>query len=107
MEPILDELARRYGLSQHFAERLVPLVERARAAAPPVRQRLLELIEASFQREAKRLAALGRHREAEEDEALGHLAGLLHDWQPPAWFQAWSKGQDGSSAPSSEAPPGS
>ncbi len=105
MEPILEELARRYGLPLTFAGRLEPLAERAKAASPPVRRRLLELIEASFQREARRLADQGRQREAEEDQALGHLAELLHHWQPPSWFQAWS-GDPGTAPPRGGEAPG-
>ena len=92
LDPILDDLARRYGLPAEFALRLLPLVGRARAAPADVRQRILELVESSFAREARRLAQVRLRREGEEDKALLRVARLLHGWNPPPWFEAWSEG---------------
>lgn len=91
LDPLLATLAQRYGLGVDFARRLAPLVARARAATPDVRRRLIELVESSFEREARRLAEVRRRREQQEDEALRRVARLLHAWRPPAWFEAWSR----------------
>ncbi|MBI1380022.1 MAG: hypothetical protein GC161_02900 [Planctomycetaceae bacterium] len=92
LDPILDDLARRYGLPAEFALRLLPLVGRARVAPADVRRRILELVESSFAREARRLAEIRLRREGEEDQALVRVARMLHGWRPPAWFEGWGKG---------------
>ncbi len=92
IDPLLETLAQRYGLGPDFALRLAPLIHRARVATPDVRRRLLELVENSFAREARRLAEVKKRRESAEDEALLRVTRLLDAWTPPAWFEAWNRG---------------
>lgn len=104
---LLDQIRRRHGLSQAFAERFLPLLERAQRAQPDVRERIIELVEASFAREASRdrrvrAPAASKHApgvaapSAAEVAALELVAKVLHSWQPPTWMLDW--GQGGKSA---------
>jgi len=98
----LEQIRQRHGLSHAFAERFLPLLERAQRAEPDVRNRIIELVESSFAREAKRgLAATSSavHRSARapvspspaEVAALELVAKVLHSWQPPSWMLEWGE----------------
>jgi hypothetical protein len=82
----LEEYSRRYGVPAEFANRLLPLVEKAQFAAPEVRQRIIELVEASFEKEAER-RAWKRTVEGGSPDArvLRTVARALHAWNPPGW----------------------
>jgi hypothetical protein len=103
----LEHIRRRHGLSQAFAERFLPLLERAQRAQPEVRDRIIELVEASFAREASRVQAARTSTERRnptssaspspaEVAALELVAKVLHSWQPPPWMLDW--GQSGKTA---------
>jgi hypothetical protein len=92
---ILTRLSHRYGVSEDFATRFLPLVQRAERAAPDVRQRILKLIERTFQRQAEK-SARDADREVQADTAVLHsVARLLHGWEPAAWLKTWSKDLQG------------
>ncbi len=85
----LARLRRRHGVSEIFARRFLPLVERATKASPDVRQRILEMIERSFVRQASRAegeSKIATHTrkaktQAEADRAvLEKVARILHRW---------------------------
>ncbi|TAJ21532.1 MAG: hypothetical protein EPO68_04530 [Planctomycetota bacterium] len=83
----LDELYRRYPLvPQSFGERFAPLVERAVAAEPEVGVRILQLIEASFEKEHARRADELALRRSQERQVLTLVASVLHGWDPPDWL---------------------
>ena len=58
-QSILRDLCDRYGVAPERARRLLPLVERALKAPPSVRERLLDLVADSLEREAAHPGALG------------------------------------------------
>ena len=89
---IIAELCKRFGVSQEFGRRLLPLVERATRSNPEKRQRILEMIERSFAEEARRKAAQGPANLApEERRVLCTVARVLHDWNPPRWLHYWEE----------------
>lgn len=93
-EKWIERSCRRYGVSREFGERLLPLVQRARGAAPDVRKRILDLVESSLEREASALALERLPRP--EERALTTIAGVLHRWSPPDWLLSYGgKGTDG------------
>jgi hypothetical protein len=82
----LRQLCARHGLDEAFGVRLLPLLERAQAATPEVRERLLELVEQSLRREAARRLERSRERRGQEEAALLSVARALHGWNPPDEF---------------------
>jgi hypothetical protein len=94
MEPvqIIRDLCRQYGVSEEFGRRLIPLLERARSAAPEMRQRILDLVRRSFVEEARR-ARDRRELALPEPElrVLRTVASILHGWNPPTWLEHWGE----------------
>jgi hypothetical protein len=82
----LEHLCRRHGVSEDFGRRLLPLLERAAAAPPDVRARLVGLVEQSLEREGQRQTELRRSRAARDEQALVNVARALHVWEPPDDF---------------------
>ncbi len=87
----IAELCEQYGVSADFGSRMLPLAERAEKVRPEMRSRLRAFIERSF--------AAQKKREDEEPEleltpkearVLRTVAGVLHDWNPPAWLNIWA-----------------
>lgn len=106
-EETLATYCRRYGVPEEFGRRLLPLLERAAQAAPDVRQRILELVEQSFEKEATRRAAHRTPGADTEERVLRTVANVLHGWQPPAWVLRWGKpGEGRSGGDASDAPQG-
>jgi len=87
----LELLCQRYGVPLSFGERLLPLLQRAQEATPDIRERILQLVETSFEQEAQRLALLQLARRPAQDENLCTLAALLHEWAPPRWILDWDR----------------
>ena len=85
----IDELCRKHGVPKEFGARLRPLLERAHDASPEKRQRLVELVERSFEEEGRRVRRLLAPADlAPEDFALiKTLAAVLHAWHPPMWLR--------------------
>jgi len=91
-DPILAHFAARYGVPPAYGERFRPLVTRALAARPEVRERILALVETSFQREAERLERVQASRPVPPDwAAVRKVARILHTWNPPDWLLAWGE----------------
>jgi hypothetical protein len=83
------EMCTRYHVSLDFGRRLQPLVEKAARSTPQKQRLLLELVERSFAEESRR-AELERSGCSPEDwRVLVSVAGVLHGWQPPQWFDRW------------------
>lgn len=81
----LQSYCRRFRVDEAFGRRLLPLLERAENARPAVRKRILELVEASFEKEA-RLKEMREDPSTRLDEsALRTIARVLHGWSPPGW----------------------
>ena len=91
----ITELCRKYGVPREFGKRLLPLLERARAAPRAKRRRLTELVERSFAEEARRLLALPSPRDLQPEEwgVVKTVAGVLHAWDPPIWLRLWGQGR--------------
>jgi len=93
-EEIIKSLSKRYGVSEVFGHRLKHLINRALESEPPARKRILDLVERSYAHEA----VLERAREVgtkeEQGRALGAVAAILHDWDPPQWLRRWTEGQE-------------
>jgi hypothetical protein len=86
---LIAQLCTRFHVSIDFGRRLQPLVEKAVGSDPEKRRLLLELVERSFAEEARRAETLA-HDDPEADlRALAAVAGVLHGWTPPAWFERW------------------
>ena len=99
-EPPMDPTAQlalmrdKHGVSEIFARRFLPLIERAIKAAPEVRDRIFDLVERSFARHASKA-----QREAEQEPVAGFsaealavlnkVAKILHRWQPAPWLHGW------------------
>ena len=89
---IIAELCKRFGVSQEFGRRLLPLVERATRSDTEKGRRLLEMIERSFAEEARRVASQGpANLTSEEWRMLSTVARVLHDWNPPRWLHYWEE----------------
>ncbi|MEO0651921.1 MAG: hypothetical protein AAFZ65_14695 [Planctomycetota bacterium] len=82
----LRTLCLRHGIDEAFGRRLLPLLERAAGATPDVRDRLVRLVEQSFERESERREQLRQNVHLREDEALLNVARALHGWDPPENF---------------------
>lgn len=93
----LDDYCRRYGVGKSFGQRLLPLLERAQKARESVRARIIELVEASFEKEASLQAMKKRgsgrgapaKRKPGDDAVLQTVAAMLHNWTPPPWSLEW------------------
>jgi hypothetical protein len=85
MDPqaFLDSLCRRHGVAPQQAEPLLPLVQLAWTARPPVRRRLLKWVEDTLERGAQRDAVLEHPPGTPEgeQELLALLAKMLHRWR--------------------------
>ncbi len=92
---ILTRLSHRYGVSEDFATRFLPLIQRAERAAPDVRQRILQLIERTFQRQAEKAAREADKSIQEDLVVLRSVARMLHGWEPAAWLKTWSNDLQG------------
>ena len=81
---LLRELCARYEVPVFEGQRLLPLLERAAAAAPEVRARVLRLVEDSLARGLEATdASLVDQVEADLDlEVLVRVARSLHQWEP-------------------------
>lgn len=82
----LRTLCRRHGVDEGFGRRLLPLLERAQAAPPEVRDRLLGLVEQSLARESERRRELQEAQTERAERALLNVARALHAWNPPEDF---------------------
>jgi hypothetical protein len=77
----------RFGVSRDFGRRLQPLVQKAAESPPEKRRLLLQMVERSFEEEARRAV---RELAGEKDRrALTNVARLLHGWTPPTWLDDW------------------
>lgn len=85
----LRVLCRRHGVPVSYGRRLLPLLVRAHAAPPEIRDRLLRLVELNLLKEARRRASLGAQAHGEADRALHAVARALHAWEPPSWLERW------------------
>lgn len=88
----IEELCRRHGVSPAFGKKLLPLVRRSGEVAPDAGRRILDLVERSFVEEARRTREEERRRRESDLRALSAVAGILHDWCPPGWLQAFVEG---------------
>ena len=79
----------RFRVSLDFGRRLQPLVERAVRSEPEKQRLLLAMIERSFAEEARRVALEKAGGEPDDWRVLSTVAGVLHGWNPPAWFDRW------------------
>jgi len=86
----LHVLCRRHGVPESYGRRLLPLLERAHAAPPEVRDRLLRLVEQNLVREANRRQGLRQQVQNPADQALEAVAKALHRWNPPGWLENWT-----------------
>jgi hypothetical protein len=84
----LERLGRRFDVPPGYGERFVPLVRRALDAGPQVRRRILQLVRASFAREAERCTRRREQRRRVPDwQLVETVARILHNWSPPAWAE--------------------
>lgn len=81
---LLERMCLRHGLPTVEAERLVPLVTRALASRPDVRDRILTLVEDNLTRKAGGDAEAGLERVLSDlnEEVLSSVARVLHGWAP-------------------------
>jgi hypothetical protein len=87
---LIARLTSRYQVSLDFGRRLEPLVVKALQSGPEKRRLLLEMVERSFEEEGRRALRERRGGNSEDDwQALVTVAGLLHGWNPPSWFERW------------------
>jgi hypothetical protein len=85
----VSEMCTRFRVSPAFGQRLRPLIENAARSSPEKQRLLLELVERSFAEEGRR-AELERSGCTPEDwRVLASVAGVLHGWHPPRWFDRW------------------
>ncbi|HED67121.1 MAG TPA: hypothetical protein ENJ09_16390 [Planctomycetes bacterium] len=89
IDKTLETLRTHHGVSRSFAARLRPLVERAAACLPEKRQRLLAIVDRSFQAEARRRKRA--RSSGEPAPELTAVADILHDWKPPIWLSIWER----------------
>ncbi len=85
----IAKLCTRFRVSLDFGRRLQPLVEKAVQAEPEKKRLLLELVERSFAEEARRAEIEEQDGARGDWRALSTVAGVLHGWQPPTWFERW------------------
>jgi hypothetical protein len=81
---LLERMCSRHGLPAAEAERLVPLVARALASRPDVRDRILTLVEDNLARKAGGDTDAGPERVLRDldAEVLSSVARVLHGWTP-------------------------
>ncbi|QDU68676.1 hypothetical protein [Engelhardtia mirabilis] len=82
----LHVLCRKHGVPASYGRRLLPLLERAHAAPPEVRDRLVRLVELNLVREANRRRELASPVDDGAEQALVAVARALHRWIPPTWL---------------------
>src|SRR5262245_23949064 len=86
----IARLCSRYQVSLDFGRRLEPLVEKAAQSSPEEQRLLPEMVERSFAEEGRRAERERRRGNTADDwQALTTVAGLLHGWNPPSWFDRW------------------
>ena len=83
------EMCTRFRVSLDFGRRLQPLVEKAARSSPDKRRLLLELVERSFAEEGRRAEQERSGCSPEDWRVLVNVAGVLHGWHPPLWFERW------------------
>jgi len=83
------EMCTRFRVSLDFGRRLQPLVEKAARSSPDKRRLLLELVERSFAEEGRRAEQERSGCSPEDWRVLVNVAGVLHGWHPPQWFERW------------------
>lgn len=89
---LIGELCSRFRVSVDFGRRLQPLVEKALAASDPTKRKgLLDLVERSFAEESQRARRLRGVQDPDDWRALRTVAGMLHAWNPPGWFERWEE----------------
>jgi len=86
----LHVFCRRHGVPESYGRRLLPLLKRAHAAPPEIRERLLRLVEQNLVQEASRRKGLRNRAVTESEQALGGIAAVLHAWAPPDWLEKWT-----------------
>ena len=74
-------LCRRYDVPYKRAEKLEPMIRRARETAPGERRQLLRLVEAKLERMAAEQRERRRWERALDERCLRSVAALLHDWK--------------------------
>jgi len=91
-EQILERMRHDHGVSDHFAQRFLPLVRRATKTSPEIRHRILQLVERSFERQAARVPAPSPQAlfSAADTAMIARVARILHRWEPAPWLQRWS-----------------
>jgi len=70
---IIDSYCRQYAVPSDFGLRMLPLVERAQEATPGIRERILSLVQSTFEKEAGR-------QNPHCDQDLRAMAEVLHTW---------------------------
>ena len=97
-EQYIQDLCQRYGVSATFGRRMLPLAQRSERVRPEMRRRLRAFLERSFVAQAKLEAEEAKNKrrgsgalKPGEERALGTVAGILHDWDPPRWLQRWAR----------------
>ncbi len=91
-EQILARMRHEHGVSDHFAQRFLPLVRRATKTSPDIRQRILQLVERSFERQAARRSKLPPivRFTAGDARLVARVARVLHSWEPAPWLVRWT-----------------
>jgi hypothetical protein len=96
----IKDLCQRYDVSASFGDRMLPLALRAEQVRPELRRRMHAFLERSFvaQAEIEAAEALAgaakRPPTTDERKALGAVAGVLHQWEPPRWLDRWAQRLD-------------
>lgn len=98
-QEFISDLCRRYGVSEEFGRRLLPLAERAEEVRPEMRKRLHDFLVRSFLAQAAIEVEEGRENASwnptpEERRLLEQVAGVLHEWTPPGWLDRWTRLRD-------------
>lgn len=85
---VIAAMCARFRVSLDFGRRMEPLVAKAVESPPEKRRLLLQMVERSFEEEARR----AEHEMAGEKDrrALRNVARLLHGWAPPPWLDDWN-----------------
>jgi hypothetical protein len=90
----IAQLCRRFRVPPEFGRRLQPLVQRAAESEPEKQRLLLEMVERSFAEEARRMERERASLPGDEWRALNTVAGVLHGWNAPEWFDRWDEEPD-------------
>ncbi len=98
VDETINELCRTYRVPRLFGERMRTLLERAAASPRAKRERLLGLVERSFEEEGRRHRLRRKPSEflsPQELKIVGAVADILHKWDPPTWLDLWTRKFEG------------